>query len=217
MTTMQDTHSSSSGEADVYNVDEGDTSTYKNLLLGDILGLMSAIAYGAYAIQIRVVCPHDESLYSMQRLLGYIGLINLVVLSPIAIWLLMGQVKLSAVVFWFLVVKGLFDNVLSDYLWLRAVILINATVATVGLGLTIPLAFASDVMLGKADVLTPGTIFGALTVLAGFVLVNVGNDEGYHPPAEESATPTSLHPVEDSEDDGEQEGVSLQSTQQIDD
>jgi hypothetical protein len=118
-----------------------------------------------------------------------------------------------------LVVKGLFDNVLSDYLWLRAVILINATVATVGLGLTIPLAFASDVMLGKTDVLTPGTIVGALTVLAGFVLVNVGNDDDYHPPTgtvEESTTPP-LHPVEDNEDDGEREGMSLQSTRQIHD
>jgi hypothetical protein len=89
-------------------------------------------------------------------------------------------------------------------------------VATVGLGLTIPLAFASDVLLGKTDVLTTGTIVGALTVLAGFVLVNFGNDEDYHPPAEVTTTP-SLHPVEDSEDDGEREGMSLQFTRQIDD
>jgi solute carrier family 35 protein F5 len=220
LTTLQDTHSSSTPSS--LNSADGidDASSLKNPLLGDILGLISAVGYGAYAVQTRLLCPHDESLYSMQRLLGYIGLLNLVVLSPIAIWLLMGRVELSAVVFWFLVVKGLFDNVLSDYLWLRAVILINATVATVGLGLTIPLAFASDVMLGKTDVLTPGTIIGALTVLAGFVLVNVGNDDDYHPPTgtvEESAPPTSLHPVEDSEDDGEQEGMSLQSTRRIGD
>jgi solute carrier family 35 protein F5 len=217
LTTLQDTHSSpaSSSLNSTGGIDDAQSSL-NNPLLGDLLGLMSAIGYGAYAVQTRLLCPHDESLYSMQRLLGYIGLLNLVVLSPIAFWLLLGRVELSAVVFWFLVVKGLFDNVLSDYLWLRAVILINATVATVGLGLTIPLAFASDVMLGKTDVLTPGTILGALTVLAGFVLVNVGNDEDYHPPAEESATPP-LHPVEDSEDDGEREGMSLQSTRRIDD
>jgi solute carrier family 35 protein F5 len=214
LTTLQDTHSSSSLDS-TGGID--DASSLKNPLLGDILGLISAVGYGAYAVQTRLLCPHDESLYSMQRMLGYIGLINLVVLSPIAIWLLLGQVKLSAVVFWFLVVKGLFDNVLSDYLWLRAVILINATVATVGLGLTIPLAFASDVMLGKTDVLTTGTIMGALTVLAGFVLVNVGNEEDYHPPVEESAEPAPLHSVEDSEDDSEQEGMSLQSTRRIED
>ena len=36
-----------------------------------------------------------------------------------------------------LLLKGLFDNVLSDYFWARAVVLTSATVATVGLGLTI--------------------------------------------------------------------------------
>lgn len=50
-----------------------------------------------------------------------------------------------------------------------------AAVATVGLGLTIPLAFGSDLVMGKPDVLTPSSIFGALTVLLGFVLVNAGN------------------------------------------
>lgn len=44
-----------------------------------------------------------------------------------------------------------------------------------GLGLTIPLAFGSDLVMGKPDVLTPSSIFGALTVLLGFVLVNAGN------------------------------------------
>jgi hypothetical protein len=73
-------------------------------------------------------------------------------------------------------------------------------------------------LLGKTDVLTTGTIAGALTVLAGFVLVNFGNDEDYHPPAEvnATATPSLHHQVEDNEDDGEREGVSLQSTRQKD-
>jgi hypothetical protein len=45
-----------------------------------------------------------------------------------------------------LVLRRLCDNVLSDYLWLRAVILPNATVATVGLGIAILLAFFSEVL-----------------------------------------------------------------------
>jgi solute carrier family 35 protein F5 len=191
-------------------------------LLGDFLGLVSAVGYGAYAVQTRIYCPKDESLYSMQLVLGYIGILNMVVLAPFAIytfwvysmnhvmWIIMGCI----------VVKGLFDNFLryvqfcfffffflqmmifwsflptypssifntttitqllptrtlthSDYLWLRAVLLTNATVATVGLGLTIPLAFVSDVVLGKPNVLTVTSLFGATAVLLGFVLVNVG-------------------------------------------
>eukprot|EP00977_Amphora_coffeiformis_P003772 scaffold756_cov158-Amphora_coffeaeformis.AAC.9 len=65
----------------------------------------------------------------------------------------------------------------SDYLWLRSVLLTNATVATVGLGLTIPLAFGSDVVMGKPNVLTFSSLMGATTVLVGFILVNAGNGE----------------------------------------
>ena len=45
--------------------------------------------------------------------------------------------------------KGLLDNVLSDYLWARAVLLIGATVATVGLNVQVPLAAGLDAALGR--------------------------------------------------------------------
>jgi solute carrier family 35, member F5 len=147
-------------------------------VLGDVLGLISAVGYGMYAVQTRVLCPSNEAMYSMQALLGYIGLLNMVVLSPLAIYLLLsGSAHLGWTVVSVLVVKGLLDNVLSDYLWLRAVMLTNATTATVGLGLTIPLAFASDVFLdqGSESVISVAQVCGALAVLAGFVLVNIGN------------------------------------------
>jgi solute carrier family 35 protein F5 len=105
---------------------------------------VSAVGYGGYAVQTRVLCPHDESIYSMQTVLGYIGLFNMVALPPIAIFKQLFSTttttsdnndyassktttEITWVVFGFLIVKGLFDNVLSDYLWLRAVILTNAT------------------------------------------------------------------------------------------
>jgi solute carrier family 35, member F5 len=174
--------------------------------LGDVLGIVSAVGYGAYAVQTRLLCPHREDLYSMQLILGYIGLFNMTVLSPMALYCYYELMKtttgtttttatttiledgskndsspsshhLTWLVLGFLVLKGLFDNVLSDYLWLRAVILTNATVATVGLGLTIPLALLSDIVLlgHKSTAWTPGSIGGALTVMAGFVFVNVGS------------------------------------------
>ena len=46
------------------------SSSVSDALFGDTLGLVSAIGYGAYAVQTRVLCPRDESLYSMQLLLG---------------------------------------------------------------------------------------------------------------------------------------------------
>jgi hypothetical protein len=167
-------------------------------LFGDMLGLLSAIGYGAYAVMIRVLCPRDESTMSMQLLLGYVGAFNAVVLSPIAVYVLVWPQRipqttsvdddttssssdtvqrLTLVVFGYLVAKGMMDNVLSDYLWARAVILTSATVATVGLGLTIPLAFCSDWIMGHDNVLTASSVLGALSVLTGFILVNLDGDK----------------------------------------
>lgn len=84
---------------------------------------------------------------------------------------------LSSWVFGCIVINGLFNNVISDYLWARSVVLTSATVATVGLGLTIPLAFASDVFLGSKDVLNSESILGAVFVLFGFVFVNIGQTQ----------------------------------------
>lgn len=81
-------------------------------LLGDFLGLVSAVGYGAYAVQTRVYCPKDESLYSMQLLLGYIGLLNMVLLSPIAIYVILSSGNLEWLIVGCVVLKGLFDNFL---------------------------------------------------------------------------------------------------------
>jgi len=115
----------------------------------------------------------------MQLFLGYVGLWNMLALSPIAIYQLgiARNVTLSAWVLSCLVIKGLFDNVLSDYLWARSVVLTSATVASVGLGLTIPLAFVSDIFIGLEDVVNFESIFGAGFVLFGFILVNVGQKQ----------------------------------------
>ena len=83
------------------------------------------------------------------------------------------------------------NEIRSDYLWARAVVLTNATVATVGLGLTIPLAFISDVLwMGQPgdQVISVSSIAGALAVLAGFVLVNVGTDAEMHENNNDSST-----------------------------
>jgi drug/metabolite transporter (DMT)-like permease len=68
-------------------------------LLGDILAVIAALAFGGYAVQIRLLCPRNEELYSMQSLLGYIGLVNMIVLSPIAVWRLKEQGHMTFVIF----------------------------------------------------------------------------------------------------------------------
>lgn len=173
-----------------------ESGVYEHQLWGDAAGLISAVGYGGYTVLIRILCPTDENRMSMQLFLGYIGLMNMLFLSPIFIWVLAdmncqrinnhgGQSdadcvsqKLTAFILACLVMKGLLDNVLSDYLWARAIILTSATVATVGLGLTIPLALVSDIFLMQRDeVFSFGSISGAIFVLVGFICVNVGQEE----------------------------------------
>mmetsp|Transcript_14543 Transcript_14543/g.35047 ORF Transcript_14543/g.35047 Transcript_14543/m.35047 type:complete len:401 (-) Transcript_14543:83-1285(-) len=170
-------------------------------LLGDLAGLVSAVGYGAYTVLLRHLCPRDEDRMSMQLLFGYIGILNMVALLPVAIWTVFSSAAgggthdsaddvqhatttttLTWSIFLFLLLKGILDNVLSDYLWARAVILTSATVASVGVGLTIPMAFLADWIMGNTDSSQGGysrltEVMGAVSVLFGFVFVNLNGDK----------------------------------------
>ena len=85
---------------------------------------------------------------------------------------------LTWTIFLFLILKGLFDNGISDYLSARALILTSATVALVGLGLTIPMAFVADLIMGNTEEKRHlGDVLGAMCVLFGFVFVNIDGKE----------------------------------------
>ena len=66
-----------------------------------------------------------------------------------------------------LIVDGIFDQVFSDYIWARAVVLTSPTVATVGMSITIPLAILSDLIL-HAIIPSVAAVFGSILVVGGF-------------------------------------------------
>lgn len=79
---------------------------------------------------------------------------------------------LTWTVFGYMCISGLFNNVISDYLWARSVVLTSSTVATVGLSITIPLAMVSDLLVHhEAPTALSGV--GATLVIIGFCLVNL--------------------------------------------
>ena len=110
----------------------------------------------------------------MQLLLGYVGLVCVIPLFPFALYALLTEVNVTWKIFFVLVGKGCLDFVITDYLLFRSVILTSATVASVGLGLTIPLAFLVDFVMGKLVNLSVSSVFGALSVATGFLIVNLG-------------------------------------------
>ncbi len=83
--------------------------------------------------------------------------------------------NLTGAVLGFMVISGFFNNVISDYLWARSVVLTSSTVATVGLSITIPLAMISDLLVqGQAPTLLSAS--GAVLVIIGFCLVNISKE-----------------------------------------
>jgi solute carrier family 35 protein F5 len=69
--------------------------------------------------------------------------------------------------------KGLFDNVLSDLLWARAIQLTSPTLASVGLSLTIPMAVVSDLAVRGLVPRAQGAA-GAACIFVGFLCSVLG-------------------------------------------
>ncbi|KAG8471245.1 hypothetical protein KFE25_009666 [Diacronema lutheri] len=158
----------------------GGGSISRHAILGDAVCLVGAMLYGLYTVLIRRLMADDES-YSIALFFGLLGAANAIALLPVVLVLHVTGVEplgeLSAKLMCMIVVKGLFDNVLSDFLWAKAIVLTSPTAATVGLSLTIPIAMATDAALHGIHPSALGTL-AALSVCAGFVLINAAGAGG---------------------------------------
>ncbi|KAG8389094.1 hypothetical protein BUALT_Bualt02G0193500 [Buddleja alternifolia] len=139
---------------------------------------------------------------SMAQFLGFLGLFNLVIFFPVALVLdfaklepfnMLTEKQFGIVVgkaspddvkdFLFLVIltpstklqhSGLLDNVLSDYLWAKAVLLTTTTVATAGLSIQVPLAAIVDSLTGNAPNLLD--YIGGAAIMVGFAGITIPSD-----------------------------------------
>eukprot|EP00050_Salpingoeca_kvevrii_P016233 m.53632 g.53632 ORF g.53632 m.53632 type:complete len:411 (+) comp6777_c1_seq1:86-1318(+) len=151
-----------------------DSDHVKHSVSGDFICIFSAAMYGLYTSILKRLCPEDGKA-DMTLILGYMGLCNMVVLAPVLLGLGLATQEvagLTASVFGLLLAKGLVDNVLSDYLWAKSVVLTSPAVATIGLSLTIPFAFLTD---GLFHAQSPSllSILGGVIVIVSFVIVNI--------------------------------------------
>ncbi|KFK38163.1 hypothetical protein AALP_AA3G077100 [Arabis alpina] len=157
------------------------TATAKNPLLGDILSLISAALYAVYITLIRKKLPDDDERngrVSMAQFLGFLGLFNFFIFLPAALILNFTKRErfnaLTLKQFGLVVGKGLLDNVLSDYLWAKAVLLTTTTVATAGLTIQVPLAAIVDSFVGNKPSFTD--YIGAAAVMVGFAGINIPSE-----------------------------------------
>nr|DAD32705.1 TPA_asm: hypothetical protein HUJ06_011556 [Nelumbo nucifera] len=150
-----------------------------NPLLGDTLALVSAGFYAIYITLIRKMMPDDDDNgdhVSMAEFLGFVGLFNLIIFLPVALVLNFTKLEPFHALTWnqFGLIVGLLDNVISDYLWAKAVLLTTTTVATAGLSIQVPLAALIDTLKGNAP--RPMDYLGAAAVMVGFAGINIPSD-----------------------------------------
>ncbi|CAN1269695.1 Solute carrier family 35 member F5 [Linum perenne] len=162
--------------------ESGLSAIASNPVLGDIFALVSAGVYAVYITLIRVKLPENEEKdgrASMAQFLGFLGLFNLLIFLPVAIILHLVNLEPFNALTWnqlgLVIGKGLLDNVLSDYLWAKAVLLTTTTVATAGLTIQVPLAAIVDTITGNAPRLMD--YLGAVAVMIGFAGINIPTDE----------------------------------------
>jgi solute carrier family 35 protein F5 len=148
---------------------------------GDALCLLAAMGYGMYSTVLQLRIP-NENCCDMTLFFGLMGTCSAVLVAPVGAFIVLtGQEKLEQLskdVAICIVAKGLFQNVISDYLWAQAILLTSPTVTTAGLSLTIPAAMVSDLMLHGIQP-TSMSILGAIMVLVGFLsFTNLDNSSG---------------------------------------
>lgn len=165
--------------------DSANRASTTQATLGDIMAVCSAFGYGMYTAYLRYHVPNEE-LVSMQLILGYMGLICASLIWPFLLIVIYCHIddvsNFSALIFAYLVFTGIFDYVVSDYLWARAIVLTTPTVATVGLSITIPMAFVADALLNGYDssALSVYVVSGSILVMVGFVLLNLNLSRSQH-------------------------------------
>ncbi len=160
-------------------------------LWGDLAGLLSALCDVFYGIILKKVSSNDGTTVSL--LLGCVGLLHMVLMGPLAFHTftqgkmnMHHQSKLDSLlpfqyerdnsgpfVLVLLLLKGVFGTLIPDYFWGNAIVFTSSTVATVGLIVTIPLAFLSDALIMHIQVWTVNSLLGALMVTFGFVFINI--------------------------------------------
>ncbi|XP_078427676.1 eamA-like transporter family [Wolffia australiana] len=167
-----------------------------NPLFGDVLALVSAFLYAVYITLIRKMLPQEESgegRASTAEFLGYLGLFNLLIFAPVSLILNLTKLEPFHVLSWkqlsLVVGKGLLDNVLSDYLWAKAVLLTTTTAATAGLTIQVPMAAVVDSLTGHPPRLMD--YLGGAAIMAGFAGISIPSTSSSSPPAypEENSSP----------------------------
>lgn len=155
-------------------IDTGSQPTsQRDSILGDALAVGGAVFYAFYAVYLKLRL--DEKRVHMPMFFGFVGIFNVVLMWPLGVFLhFIGWERLHAIsppTLGFLFANAIIGTVISDYLWVMAVLLVSPVVATAGLSLTIPLSMIADLIVHH-QAFNALYIVGAALTAIGFLFVN---------------------------------------------
>lgn len=143
---------------------------FSHPLLGDVLALLSAVAYAAYVLLLKVQI-RSEARVSMTLFFGFVGLWNILFMWPVGVLLHFTGVEKFEVPkggeLWASILINASITFVSDALYLRSMLLTSPLAVTLGLSLTIPLAIAGD--LYRSAPVSLFSFIGGVLVLGSFV------------------------------------------------
>jgi len=166
-------------------------------LVGDVLALLSALLYAGY-VSLLKISVKDESRISMPLFFGFVGALNIMCFWPFAILLHFTGIEPFVLPSGKKVLAGLLLNgaitLVSDVIYLVAMLKTSPLVVTLGLSLTIPCAILGDLFKG-----TPmggwRTYVGGIMVVIAFVVVGAADKAEIEEVQRGHPSPSSEAPV----------------------
>ena len=148
----------------------------RDLMVGNVLALFSAVFYGAYITLLKKRIG-DENNVNMYLFLGLVGAFNIVLLWPFFFVLhAMGmetfELPPNSTIVACLVANAILGSFLSEILWLKSMLLTTPLISTIGISLTIPFAVAGDIV-AKHQHYPLQFFLGVFMIIIGFLTVNL--------------------------------------------
>lgn len=148
--------------------------TPMSILLGNSLALAGALLYGVYATLLKYRIK-NESRINMKVFFGFVGVFNLFFLWPsLIIFHFTGVEKFelpSGTFVLSIILINCLITFISDFCWVKAMLLTSPLIVTVGLSTTIPFAMIGDIIF-KGEKITILYVIAASMICISFLVIN---------------------------------------------
>ncbi|ONH65549.1 Thiamine-repressible mitochondrial transport protein THI74 [Cyberlindnera fabianii] len=169
-------------KADGDQVSEDLQRTKLSIFIGNTLALLGALLYGVYTTLLKYKI-RDEARVNMKVFFGFVGVFNLILLWPsLIVFDYLGVEKFElpsgSFVIMVIIVNCLITFV-SDFCWVKAMLLTSPLTVTVGLSTTIPFAMVGDIIF-KGEKITLVYIVAAAMICVSFFVINRDEENDRH-------------------------------------